>query len=92
MNINCYMEEHPGILESVMKDMRCRFGCDEDDTSKDEKILTLPPREFLREWLNWNGLYEHTDMIIESIYMAYGICLEDYPFERDIKREIEEWQ
>ena len=91
MDINYYIDQHPGIPESVMRDMRERLGYDEHDSSVDEKILTLAPREFLREYLNWNGLYEFTDFIIEAIYMAYGVSLEDEPFERDIERKAEKW-
>ena len=91
MDMQYYFDENPSIPNFVMKDMRCRFEHDENDTSIDEKILSLSPREFLREYLNWHGLIEHTDFILEAIYMAYGISLEDYPFEREIKREADEW-
>lgn len=91
MDMKYYLDENPSIPEFVMEDMRCRLGYDENDTSADEKILTLSPREFLREYLNWHGILEYTDFILEAIYMAYGVSLEDYPFEREIKREVDVW-
>ena len=91
MDIKCYIEEHPGVLESVMKDMRQRLGYDEDDTTPDEEILSMSGRDFLADYLTWNGLIGFTDMIIEAIRMAYGIDLENEPFDRDIEREIDRW-
>ena len=91
MDIKYYLDDNPSIPEFVMKEMRERLGGDEDDTSLDEKILSLSPRDFLQEWLNWNGLFAYADFIIEALYMAYGISLEDYPFEREIKREVDKW-
>ena len=91
MDIKYYLDDNPSIPEFVMKEMRERLGGDEDDTSLDEKILSLSPRGFLQEWLNWNGLFTYADFIIEAFYMAYGISLEDYPFEREIKREVDKW-
>ena len=91
MEQKVYIDEHPGIPQSVLKDMRERLGYDEDDNEPDEQILSMDGRDFLNEYLNWNGFIGYTDMIIEAIYMAYGISLEDYPFEREIKREVEEW-
>lgn len=91
MDIKYYIDEHPGVPESVMKNMRERLGYDEDDESVDEEILAMSPKEFLDEWLNWNGFIGYVDFIIEAICMAYGVSLEDEPFDRDIKREIDRW-
>ena len=91
MDINYYIDQHPGVPESVMKDMRERLGYDEGDSTADEEILTMSGKEFLEEYLGWNGLIGFADTIIEAIYMAYGISLEDEPFDRDIKREVDKW-
>lgn len=91
MEEKIYIDEHPGIPQSVLKEMRERLGYDEDDNTPDENILSMDGKDFLNEYLNWHGFLGYTDMIIEAIYMAYGICLEDYPFEREIKREVEVW-
>jgi hypothetical protein len=91
MEEKVYIDEHPGIPMSVLKDMRERLGYDEDDSTPDEEILAMSGKEFLSEYLTWNGLIGYVDTIIEAIYMAYGISLEDYPFEREIKRDIEVW-
>lgn len=91
MNQEIYIDKNPGIPKSVMKEMRERFGYDEDDASNDEEILTLYGKDFLEEYMSWNGICGFSDMIIEAIYMAYGINLEDEPFDRDIERKVEEW-
>lgn len=91
MQENIWIDDSPGVPQSVMKDMRQRLGYEENETDPDEEILNMSGYEFLDEYLNWNGLIRFTDMIVEAIYMAYGINLEDYPFDRDIKRNIEEW-
>lgn len=91
MDINFYLDEHPGVPECVMKDMRERLGYEENDTAHDEEILSMSGRDFLAEYLCWNGFIGYTDFIIEAIYMAYGVSLEDEPFDRDMKRTIERW-
>ena len=91
METKVYIDDNPGIPKSVLRDMRERLGYDEDDDTSDEEILSMSGKEFLSEYINWNGLIGHADTIIEAIYMAYGISLEDYPFEREMKREVEEW-
>lgn len=91
MDIKYYLDEHPGVPESVMKDMRQRLGFDADDTTPDETILNMTGREFLQVYLEWNGFIGYTDFILEALYMAYGVSLEDEPFDRDIKREIDRW-
>ena len=91
MQENIWIDDSPGVPQSVMKDMRQRLGYEENETDPDEEILNMSGYEFLDEYLNWNGFIGYADMIVEAIYMAYGINLEDYPFDRDIKRNIEEW-
>ena len=91
MDINYYIDKHPGVHDSVMKDMRQRLGYDEDDTTPDEEILHMSGKDFLEEYMSWNGIIGFSDMIIEAIYMAYGISLEDEPFDRDMERTIERW-
>ena len=91
MNENIWIDEHPGVPQSVMKDMRQRLGYEENETDPDEEILNMSGYEFLDEYLNWNGFIGYAPMIVEAIYMAYGINLEDYPFDRDIKRNVEVW-
>lgn len=92
MRREIYIDECPGIPDSTMKDMRERFGYDEDDTSNDEEILHLSGKEFLEEYMSWHGIIGFSDMIIEAIYMAYGIDLENEPFDRDMEREIEKYE
>ena len=91
METKVYIDEHPSIPQSVLKEMRERLGYDEEDSTPDERILSMDGVDFLNEYLNWNGFIGYTDMIIEVIYMAYGISLEDYSFTREVKREVEVW-
>lgn len=92
MEANIYLDDNPSILESTMQEMRQRLGYDEDDTSNDEEILKMDPGDFLNEYLGWHGLIGHYEMIVNAIYMAYGISLEDYPFERSMERELESFE
>ena len=92
MKCEIYIDERPGVPNSVMEDMRERFGYDEDDTSNDEEILHLSGKEFLEEYMSWHGIIGFSDMIIEAIYMAYGIDLENEPFDRDMEGEIEKYE
>jgi hypothetical protein len=92
MEANIYLDDNPSILESTMKEMRQRLGYDEDDTTHDKEILKMDPGDFLNEYLNWHGLIGYYDMIVNAIYIAYGVSLEDWPFERSIEREIENFE
>jgi len=91
MDIKHFIMEHPEVPECVMKEMRQRLGYDEDDTTPDEEILNMSGKDFLAEYLCWNGLIGFEDMILEAIDMAYGVSLEYEPFDRDIKRTIDRW-
>lgn len=76
------------VPEDIMIIMRQRRYLDEDDTSEDEDILKMSGIEFLDEWLGWEGLIGYTGYILETIEVAFGVDLTDYPFNETIKREI----
>lgn len=76
------------VPEHIMEIMRQRRYLDEYDESEDEEILKMSGKEFLDELLGWEGLLGYTDYIIEIIEMAYGIDLENWPFDETIEREI----
>ena len=76
---------------SIMKDLRQRRGLDEDDTSEDQEILEMSGYEFFSEWLRWEGIYGYEDKILNVIKIAFGIDLMQYPFDKSIKRAVEEW-
>lgn len=82
--------ETPEISDYTMKELRQRRGLDEYDTSEDTEILEMSGFEFLDEWLQWNGIIGYTEMIVETIYAAYGIDLTESPFDEPIKRIKEE--
>lgn len=76
----------PGIMEI----MRQRRGLDECDTSEDEEILKMSGVEFLSECLEWEGIIGYTSFILDVIEYAFGVNLNDYPFDENlIKREVE---
>ena len=75
----------------IMEDLRQRRGLEEDDTSEDQEILEMSGYDFLDEWLQWNGIVNYTDDIINVIKVAFGIELMHYPFDKTIKRTVEEW-
>lgn len=76
---------------SIMEDLRQRRGLDENDTSEDQEILEMSGYEFLDEWLKWTGILGYTDDIINVVKVAFGIDLMQYPFNKTIKRTVEEW-
>ena len=78
------------VPERIMEILRQRRYLDEYDESEDQEILAMSGREFLEELLGWEGILGYTDYIIEIIEMAYGISLDDWPFDETIKREIED--
>ena len=90
------MERMYSILDrevdiSIMKDLRQRRGLEEDDTSEDQEILKMSGYEFFSEWLRWQGIYGYEDSILNAIKVAFGIDLMQYPFDKTIKRTVEEW-
>ena len=88
MKLEVYFDEHPGVRESVMEDMRERLGYDADDTTHDKEILSMSGEDFFREYMEWHGILGYMDTIFEAIYMAYGIDLESEPFDRDVERSV----
>ncbi len=76
------------VPEHIMEAMRRRRYLDEYDTSEDEEILKMSGIEFLDEWLGWEGIIGYTYYILEVIEIAFGIDLENWPFDETIKREI----
>lgn len=76
---------------SIMKDLRQRRGLEEYDTSEDQEILEMSGYEFFSEWLRWQGIYGYEDSILNVIKIAFGIDLMQYPFDKTIKRTVEEW-
>lgn len=76
------------VPEHIMEIMRQRRYLDEYDESEDQEILEMSGKEFLDDLLGWEGLLGYTDYIIEIIEMAYGIDLENWPFDETIEREI----
>lgn len=76
---------------SIMEDLRQRRGLDEDDTSEDQEILEMSGYEFFSEWLRWQGIYGYEDSILNTIKVAFGIDLMRHPFDKTIKRTVEEW-
>jgi len=90
MQENIWIDDSPVVYTDAMHDLRQRLGYDKYDTNADEKILAMSGHEFLEEYMSWNGIIGYADMIIEAVYMAYGIDLNEYPFDRDIKRTAEE--
>ena len=79
------------IPENIMQDMRDRRGLNKHDTSEDQEILNMSKREFLDEWLDWEGIIGYTTQIMDMIYYAFGIDLEsDEVWNEKIERTTEE--
>lgn len=80
----------PVIYKGIMETLRQSRGLDMDDTSEDNEILKLSGHEVLDEWLSYIGIIGYTSNIIEVIYAAYGVDLNEYPFDEPIERLKEE--
>ena len=79
------------VPKYIMEDLRERMWVDSDDESKDEEILSLSGADFLDAWLGYQGIIGYTDSIIEVINIAFGIDLNNAPFDETIKRIKEEY-
>ena len=91
MNFQVDKTTDPIVFENRMRDMRLRIGDDEHDTSQDQHILHMTGYEFLDNWLKWNGIIGYTDLIVDVIYTAYGIDLneDDQHMERRLCNDTE---
>ena len=76
------------VPEYIMEILRQRRYLDEYDESEDEEILAMSGVDFLRNWLEWEGIIGYTDELLQVIEMAFGIDLQAYPFDETIEREI----
>lgn len=76
------------VPEHLMKIMRERKFIDEDDTSHDEEILAMSGLDFLNDWLEWEGICGYTAEMLRVIEIAYGIDLEEWPFDETINRQV----
>lgn len=90
MSKMAFVDETPVVYDGIMETLRQRRGLEMDDTSEDNEILKLSGREMLDEWLSYIGIIGYTSNIVEVIYSAYGIDLNEYPFDEPIERLKEE--
>ena len=76
------------VPDYIMENLRERRGLDCMDESQDEEILKMDGWEFLNEWLNWQGIIGYTSDIMEVVGLAFGINLNEYPFDEAPEREF----
>lgn len=89
MNNEFMLGRHNTVVpEYIMEVMRQRRFLDEDDTSEDAEILEMSGLDFLDNWLEWEGICNYTSSILQVIEIAYGIDLENWPFDETIERGI----
>lgn len=74
----------------LMEKLRARIGDDEDDITNDKEILSMSGYSMLDEYLNWEGICGYTGEILEVIQYAFGIDLEEAPFDEPMERKKEE--
>lgn len=65
------------IPERIMQVLRQVKGFNDNDTSCDKDILNMSKREFLNKCLECKGIFGYTTEIIDMIYYAFGIDLEN---------------
>ena len=76
------------VPDYIIEDLREGRGLECDDNSQDEEILAIDGWEFLDEWLSWKGIVGYTSDIIEVVGYAFGIDLNEYPFDKSPEREL----
>lgn len=61
--------------EYIMRNVRGNLGLEIDDTSKDDLIMEMSRKEVLERYFIWDGIYNHSDEILDLIYDIYGVDL-----------------
>lgn len=64
--------------EYILRYLRQRQGLEENDTSMDDGLNAMPPKNAFRDVLEWHGMIGGWDsLIIGWIKDIYGVDLED---------------
>jgi len=63
----------------IMRDVRLNLGLEENDTSCDKKIMSMPRDEVFQRILEWDGLIHYGGIIQTWIKDIYGIDLSQLP-------------
>lgn len=63
--------------ENIMKRCRQRLGLDEDDTSRDDEINLLSPKEAFEECLIWEGIIGYGDTILGWVEDIFEVKLDE---------------
>lgn len=66
------MEKYP---EDIMKNVRQNLGLEPDDTSKDEKIMSMDKEDVLDHCLTWEGICGYGSLILSMVNGIYGTDL-----------------
>lgn len=68
------LEKYP---EHLVEYVRQNFGLEKDDTSLDGDILTMKKDVFFRRVLNWKGLINWGDTILDWVQDIYNVELKN---------------
>lgn len=63
------------IPQCIIRDVRERLGYEPDDTSHDDEINVMSPREIFEAWLEWQGISGYSDRILKVIHGIFGVDL-----------------
>lgn len=62
----------------VIESVRQQLGLEDDDASKDARILNMSKNEIFKHVVNWDGLMGNYDVTIKNwILDVYGVDLDD---------------
>lgn len=64
--------------DDIMYALRQANGLEEDDTSLDNKIMSMDKKEVFNQYCTWNGLLGcWSDYLLETIENIYNVKLTD---------------
>lgn len=63
------------IPQWILSNIRERLGYESDDTSHDDEINDMTPREIFEEWLEWQGICGYSDRILKAIHVIFEVDL-----------------
>lgn len=65
--------------EYIMQDVRYNIGLDEDDTSRDEEIMSMPRDKVLNHVMEYDGLINYGVKVHDWVEDIYGVDLLELP-------------
>lgn len=62
----------------IYANVRQTFNLEPTDTSRDKEINELSRRDLLERYLNWEGIHDYADELIDVIQSIYEVELDEF--------------